>query len=564
MKKIFLYSSIVLTAFISSCREIDDNISPNNVDPSEISPRQTLTAAENLVMAAQAGTMNSLSNVWTNTWAGNYYYFGNPLTREYSLDISNTFGTGIWTSSYNAANNLQGIIDKGASLPLHSAIARILKSYQLQYVVDFYGDAPYSEAFKGQNNLTPKYDDDATIYRALVEEINKAIADIDATVQNGDNVVTSQEDIIFGGDMASWKKFAKNVKLKILLRQSKVTTASVKSFVDAQLQSLGTANPNDFYLADVTINPGYSNKNSATPNPLFNNYGSVNFQGSALNINGWRLYKASQYYANSVNGTSYGIASRDLRGTQMFRRLSTSNAQQPASSVTGIRQGGAKPAGSTEWQYSFIGWKFIGSQWNGNLPSPTPPTASPATGQNPDESNNLIYGMLNGDTSAGAKIAEIGAAMDGYLALGAENKLLLAEAAVLYPQYFTFNAQTQYNAAITDSYQFYGLTVAQATAYINNINTTSVGWNLSSDKIAAIQFQRFASLANLRQVETYINFLKTGYPVITNADNAIYPNKPYRLIYPVSEYTGNSSNVPNINQAQVFVKNQFTPFWNQN
>lgn len=553
MKKIFLYSSIVLTAFVSSCREMDDNISPNNVDPALISPRQTLTASENLVFTAQAGTMNSLSNVWTNTWAGNNFYFGNPLTREYSLDISNTFSTGIWTSSYVAANNLQGIINNGASLPLHSAIARILKAYTMQYVVDFYGDAPYSEAFKGQANLAPKYDDDASIYRELVLEINKAIADIDATVVTGDNNVLGSEDVIFQGDMDKWKLFANNIKLRILLRQSKVTDATVRSFVDAQLQTLAGSNPDThFYLEDVTINPGYSNLNSSTSNPMFSNYGMVNYQGSALNTNGWRLYKAAQYYANSVNGTLYGTG--DLRGSQMFRRLSTSKGQQSAASVVGLKQGGPKLSGS-EWNVSFIGWRFIGVQ---NFDSTVAPTA------NPDDSNLLAYGMLSGDTSAGAEIATRGAAMDGYLALASENKLLLAEAAVLYPTIFTYSAQALYQSAVEDSFEFYELTPVQATNYLNSLDSKSVGWTGAPNKIAAIQYQRFASLANLRAVETYINFLKTGYPAIPVADNAIYPNKPYRLIYPTSEYTGNSNNVPNITQAQAFVKNQFTPFWNQN
>lgn len=540
-------------AFVSSCREMDDNISPNNVDPALISPRQTLAASENLVFSAQAGTMNSLSNVWTNTWAGNNFYFGNPLTREYSLDISNTFSTGIWSNSYVAANNLQGIINNGTSLPLHSAIARILKAYTMQYVVDFYGDAPYSEAFKGQQNLAPKYDDDASIYRELVLEINKAIADIDATVVTGDNKVAEAEDVIFHGDMDKWTQFANNIKLKILLRQSKVTDATVRSFVDAQLQSLAGSDTSKFYTDDVAINPGYSNLNSSTPNPWFSNYGMVNYQGSSLNTNGWRLYKAAQYYANSVNGTLYGVAARDLRGSQMFRRLSSSplNGPQPASSVIGLKQGAPKLSGS-EWQVSFIGWKFIGSKFDLNA------------AENPDDSNLLVYGMLSGDTDAGAEIAKRGSAMDGYLALGSENKLLLAEAATLYPAIFTFNAQTQYQDAVEDSFEFYGLTPDQAQDYLDGINATSIGWTGAPNKIAAIQYQRFASLANLRQVETYINFLKTGYPNIPVADNAIYPNKPYRLIYPSSEYTGNSSNVPNVSQAQVFTKNQYTPFWNQN
>lgn len=560
MKKIFLYSSIVLTAFVSSCREMDDNISPNNVDPSLISPRQTLTASENLVFTAQAGTMNSLSNIWTNTWAGNNFYFGNPLTREYSLDISNTFGTGIWSSSYVAANNLQGIINNGSSLPLHSAIARILKAYTLQYIVDFYGDAPYSEAFKGQQNLAPKYDDDASIYRELVLEINKAIADINSTVVTGDNRVAEAEDVIFQGDMNKWKLFANNIKLKILLRQSKVTDATVRSFVDAQLQSLASSDTSKFYTGDVAINPGYSNLNSSTPNPWFSNYGMVNYQGSSLNTNGWRLYKAAQYYANSVNGTLYGTAARDYRGSQMFRRLVTSgsHAQQNPSStsvgVVGLKQGAPKLSGS-EWQVSFIGWKFIGEQ---NFDG----TVTPQT-NNPDDSNELVLGMLSGDTSAGAEIAKRGSAMDGYLALGSENKLLLAEAAVLYPTIFTFSAQAQYVAAVKDSFEFYEIP-DRSDAYLLALNTTAAGWTGAPNKIAAIQYQRFASLANLRQVETYINFLKTGYPNIPVADNAIYPNKPYRLIYPSSEYTGNSNNVPNVSQAQVFTKNQYTPFWNQN
>ncbi|MDR2237791.1 MAG: SusD/RagB family nutrient-binding outer membrane lipoprotein [Chryseobacterium sp.] len=539
MKKIFLYSSIAIAAFTTSCRELDDNISPNNVDPGSISPRQMLTASENAVFSTQAGTMNSLSNIWTNTWAGNYYYYGNPLTREYSLDISNTFSTGIWSSSYITANNLQNIINNGSSLPLHSAIARILKAYTMQYVVDFYGDAPYSEAFKGQANLSPKYDDDAAIYRSLVLEINKAIDDIDATtVVNASNLVTPAEDVIFGGNMDNWKKFAKNVKLKILLRQSKVTDSSIKSFVDAQLQTLATANPNDFYLTDVIINPGYSNLNGSTVNPLFANYGALDYQGVSLNDD-WRLYKVTQYYANSVNGTSYGAGTGDLRGTKQFGKLNPSNNLSAASTV-GIKQGGIKPPGSTEWQYSFLGWKFA-------------------------KSNSAFYDFAaEGVSTAGVEIASEGSQMDGYLALDAENRLLLAEAAVLYPAVFTYDPSALYREAVENSFKFYDLTASQATQYLNNLNTTSVGWGGAPSKIAAIQYQRFVSLANIRQVETYVNFLKTGYPNIPVADNAMYPNKPYRLIYPLSEYTGNSSNVPNITQAQVFAKNQFTPFWNQN
>lgn len=540
MKKLFLYSSIAIAAFTASCREMDDNISPNNVDPSAISPRQLLAASENIVFSTQAGTLNSLSNVWTNTWAGNYYYYGNPLTIEYSLDISNNFSTGIWSSSYITSANLQNIINNGSDLPLHSAIAKILQAYTLQYVVDFYGDAPYSEAFQRQQNLTPKYDNDADIYKALVLKVNEAIAQIELHKNNitSEIVVSPTEDVIFQGDVEKWEKFAKNVKLKLLLRQSKVTDSSIKTFVDQQLQTLATASTADFYTDNVTINPGYSNQNAATVNPIYNNYGVSTYTG-ALNTGGWRLYKLSEYYANNVNGTTYGSGAADLRGTKQFRRFSTSEAAQAANTARGIKQGGSKPAGSSETQYSYIAGDFVGGNFE-------------------------TYYTYLGSTTDGANIAADKAGQDGYLALNSENKLLLAEAATLYPSIFTFNAQSLYQSAVQDSFAFYKLTSTQATTYLNGLNATTVGWAGAPSKIAAIQYQRLVCLANLRQVETYVNYLKTGYPVIPNADTAIYPNKPYRLIYPLSEYTGNSSNVPNVTQAQVFVKNQYTPFWNQN
>jgi hypothetical protein len=45
-----------------------------------------------------------------------------------------------------------------------------MKAHYMQYIVDLYGDSPYFEAFKGQQNLTPVYTDDAVIYKELIKE----------------------------------------------------------------------------------------------------------------------------------------------------------------------------------------------------------------------------------------------------------------------------------------------------------------------------------------------------------------------------------------------------------
>jgi hypothetical protein len=45
-----------------------------------------------------------------------------------------------------------------------------MKAHYMQYIVDLYGDAPYFEAFKRQQNTTPALYD-AVIYKELVKEL---------------------------------------------------------------------------------------------------------------------------------------------------------------------------------------------------------------------------------------------------------------------------------------------------------------------------------------------------------------------------------------------------------
>jgi len=117
---------------------------------------------------------------------------------------------------------------------------------------------------------------------------------------------------------------------------------------------------------------------------------------------------------------------------------------------------------------------------------------------------------------------------------------------------------------VRSSFVFYGLTDADATAYLAALDPKPVGWTGAPSKIAAIQYQRLVALNEVKPFETYINYLKTGYPETPLALSATKPNKPYRLVYPQSEYVGNSANVPNVTTNDIFVKNAYTPFWNRN
>lgn len=103
---------------------------------------------------------------------------------------------------------------------------------------------------------------------------------------------------------------------------------------------------------------------------------------------------------------------------------------------------------------------------------------------------------------------------------------------------------------------------SEGADYIGDIlGRAKVGWSGSDpDDIAAIQYQRWIALTNFNGIENYINYMRTGYPDTPMATTANHPNKPYRLLYPASEYSSNSANVPNISLGEVFDVNGSTPF----
>lgn len=507
MKKLILTTFTVFS--LISCG-IDDNIDPNKPQFEQLTPKDLLANAETSGYDAQTTGIYALANIWTNTWAGNQYYFASPMTREYQLELSTNFYSGIWNSNYKAMANMSAIINnsKAADYPHHVAIAKIMLAKNMQYIVDLYGDAPYSEAFKQQEMLYPKYDKGEDIYKNLVISLNEAISGLSETTNNP---VSSSEDVIAHGDLDTWKKIANTIKLRLLLRQSKVNDATISAFVNTQLQSLQGAS---FVDSDVLINPGYNSSDTSKQSPLYREYGWLIYDDSAQNTYGYRYYMISDHFAKLLNGD----ASKPTNGTIDPRR--TVMYRSVSSTIKGIEQGGPKISGAGESSFSRLRWKFY-------------------------------------------NYASVNSSMDGYFLTQTESELLQSEAAVLYPQYFS-NAQLHYTNAVAASFATLGST-ANPNDYLASLDSKSVGWTGSgANKIAAIQYQRLVGLHFFNPIETYINYLKTGYPDTPLALTAVKTNKPYRLLYPSSEYIGNSANVPNINADQCFVKNEYTPFWNRN
>jgi hypothetical protein len=106
------------------------------------------------------------------------------------------------------------------------AIADILQVYAFYYLVTTYGDIPYSQAFDSKNNF-PKYDDAATVYKDLLKRLDTDLAALSGTASFG------TADIIYGGDIAKWKKFGNSFKLKMGMTIADYDAALAKTTVEA-------------------------------------------------------------------------------------------------------------------------------------------------------------------------------------------------------------------------------------------------------------------------------------------------------------------------------------------
>ncbi|WP_460474466.1 SusD/RagB family nutrient-binding outer membrane lipoprotein [Emticicia fontis] len=111
-------------------------------------------------------------------------------------------------------------------------MARIWKAYAFIILTDTYGDVPYTQAGKGFTDqiVLPKYDTQQAIYTDIIKELTEASAALDATKTR------ETADVLYGGDVAKWKKFGYSLLLRVGMRLSKVNEALAKETVQKAIQ----------------------------------------------------------------------------------------------------------------------------------------------------------------------------------------------------------------------------------------------------------------------------------------------------------------------------------------
>ena len=236
-------------------------------DFAEINTDPTLVTAEIIKpsMLFTAVLKNSIFNSYNTSviteYAGYYSNQGSGVIFQ-NANWSDPFNTYYKTYLINTAEVVR-LTANNPKLVNQHAMGRIWKALLFSQLTDLYGDVPYFEAVQNVVDVVnqPKYDAQKDIYTDLLKELKEAAAELknDATLSS-----FGQADILMGGDVDKWRRFANSLRLRLAIRISYADPILAKQHI-AEVIGQPLIDDNSFNVSLTTIDGANTNNR----NPLY-------------------------------------------------------------------------------------------------------------------------------------------------------------------------------------------------------------------------------------------------------------------------------------------------------
>ena len=216
MLKYILIPALLLTAASACMTKFEEyNTNPNEMEQWKISPAgmiQELLYSGTEVFLYRTWQLNGELIQYTIAGSGNNTY--------HRYVIENSVGASAWSNLYMQAANADHMRQLAVRKedPNYEAIALTLRTLFLQYFGDLFGDAPYSQAFKGSSEgiKQPVFDSQEAVYRALLADLEHANSLYDSSLK----LPSAERDLLYKGDISKWRKFNNSLYLRLLMRLS--------------------------------------------------------------------------------------------------------------------------------------------------------------------------------------------------------------------------------------------------------------------------------------------------------------------------------------------------------
>jgi len=235
-----ILSLVLVCLMIQACdqTDLDLRVSPNDLAADAADPNLLL----NSVQLAYAGNQQVLANI-----AGRLtridYFFG----RDYFNSLPGNSLDGVWRRTYSSGatvigdsdvngvavgilTNLQSLEESNANgtlnLSFHVGVAKTLYAHSLFQLVDFIGQAAFSQAGNSAEFPSPTLDSGEAVYAAaftLLDEAEALLATSPPT--------TGVTDLFYSGNSESWIKLINSIRLRsyVLTNNSAAFDAIISS-----------------------------------------------------------------------------------------------------------------------------------------------------------------------------------------------------------------------------------------------------------------------------------------------------------------------------------------------
>jgi hypothetical protein len=493
-KKFIITAAVAgLALSVSSCKKyLDVNTNPNVAHQATVI---TMLPAAQLYLGSAMGVDMQIngsvwSQFWTQTPAGSQYRALDQFDPK--ADYYNASWKNLYLSASNAYQlyNLADSQHKGA----YKAISLLMRAYAFQALTDGWGDVPFKDALSGQfadgHITSPKYDSQRVVYRGILAYIDSA----SALINLNDGAAPGADDLIYGGNMSKWQKFANTLKLRVLMRMSGIEPLYANPRIDTMFlkgtQFMGAGDD-----AVIAYGSGATNNN-----PLYAELTSVQMGGV-------------QQMAGSKTAIDEMNSNNDYRSKVFFTTV-------PGAGRVGIKQG------EYDIMVSSSSYSVPSAHVGGNAASAASAKAGVVLLSSWESYFLQAEAVARGITAAGGDDADL--------------------------FYKGLNASFSYwnNALVTEGYPSAS---AAYSVYVNGDATASIPaayWGqypvtgTADDKVRHIITQKWFSMCGTQGFEAWTEWRRTGYPTfLINPRNSRIGavQLPSRFVYPASEAATNAN-----------------------
>jgi len=396
---------------------------------------------------------------------------------------------------FRAASNIPPMIERATREEAwhYVGAGKVLMAALIFHVADLHGNVPLSDAFRGAENFTPKYDSQESVYAALDKLLDEAIVEFGKTQPGSAPAFNATADILFGGNVQRWIRFANGLKARQYNHLTKKSTYNPQRVLEA-IDKATNLNADDAQVAFSSAQVGHTN-----------------FWGYQRANAGARTF--GRYFINMLDGTTLGF--RDPRyiaiAPDTNRSKGAVNGSGQPTTPTGLTSAGASD--------------FYGRY---NLTTPiTSTVAAPAVGTAP-----AVEGWYARTT--GVQL----------ILTNAEMRFVEAEAAFRAGN--RDRAYTAFVAGITAHMDKMGVPVVDRTAYLRSI---AVPQNSAALTLANIMQQKYIAL--FLHPEAWVDMRRMDYStsIYTNFSPPTNPNPQLMSAYPRRFLPGSAELLYNRNNA---------------